>query len=183
MCRGAALPTNTPSIPCIFDPHGRAGICGDWLLGSSVESAALSGMALANHIADYLGSGGVRPEEFAVGLHNEFQSLEGHDIGQFPGNVISTDAKESGFFGQLNPYRKLVFSSIGDRHHDISPAFMEEKQKISNNCKPFEFSTNQFEYEAKYKMQIYGLHSEQQSSMLSIVLSSSDQSFTRHKHA
>lgn len=36
-------------------------------------------------IADYLGSGGVRPEEFAVGLHNDFQSLEGHDIGQFPG--------------------------------------------------------------------------------------------------
>ena len=51
MCRGAALPTNTPSIPCIFDPHGRAGICGDWLLGSSVESAALSGMALANHVS------------------------------------------------------------------------------------------------------------------------------------
>ncbi|GAY56012.1 hypothetical protein CUMW_168540 [Citrus unshiu] len=33
----------------------------------------------------YLGSDGVRPEEFAVGLHNDFQSLEGHDIGQFPG--------------------------------------------------------------------------------------------------
>lgn len=50
-CRGAALPTNTPGIPCIFDPHGRAGICGDWLLGSSLESAALSGMALANHVS------------------------------------------------------------------------------------------------------------------------------------
>lgn len=50
-CRGAALPTNTPGIPCIFDPHGRAGICGDWLLGSNLESAALSGMALANHVS------------------------------------------------------------------------------------------------------------------------------------
>jgi hypothetical protein len=49
--RGAALPTNTPGIPCIFDPHGRAGICGDWLLGSSLESAALSGMTLANHVS------------------------------------------------------------------------------------------------------------------------------------
>ena len=49
--RGAALPTNTPGIPCIFDPQGRAGICGDWLLGSSLESAALSGMALANHVS------------------------------------------------------------------------------------------------------------------------------------
>ncbi|KAM6577050.1 hypothetical protein CsatB_028887 [Cannabis sativa] len=81
---GAALPTNTPGIPCIFDPYGRAGICGDWLLGSSMESAALSGMALANHIADYFQNPGV-PDEFAVGLHTEFQPLEGHDIGQFPG--------------------------------------------------------------------------------------------------
>ncbi|KAK0602550.1 hypothetical protein LWI29_034648 [Acer saccharum] len=82
---GAALPTNTPGVPCIFDPHGRAGICGDWLLGSSVESAAVSGMALANHIAEYIQSGGVDPEEFAVGLYDEFRPLEGHDIGQFPG--------------------------------------------------------------------------------------------------
>ncbi|KAG9452573.1 hypothetical protein H6P81_005477 [Aristolochia fimbriata] len=82
---GAALPTNTPRVPCIFDPHGRAGICGDWLLGSSIEAAALSGMALADHIADYLRAGDSHRDEFAVGLHNEFQSIEGHDIGQFPG--------------------------------------------------------------------------------------------------
>ncbi|KAB1202723.1 hypothetical protein CJ030_MR8G002223 [Morella rubra] len=82
---GAALPTNTPSIPCIFDPHGRAGICGDWLLGSSLESAALSGMSLANHIADFFQSGEAHPEEFAIGLQNEFKPLEGCDIGQFPG--------------------------------------------------------------------------------------------------
>lgn len=36
-------------------------------------------------IADYLQSDGARPEEFAVGLQKEFQPLEGHDIGQFPG--------------------------------------------------------------------------------------------------
>lgn len=36
-------------------------------------------------IADYFRSGGTCPEEFAVGLHNEFQPLKGHDIGQFPG--------------------------------------------------------------------------------------------------
>lgn len=53
ICRGAALPTNTPGIPCIFDPHGRAGICGDWLLGSSLEAAALSGIALANHASTF----------------------------------------------------------------------------------------------------------------------------------
>ncbi|KAL6531410.1 hypothetical protein OROMI_027773 [Orobanche minor] len=83
---GTALPTNSPGIPCIFDPHGRVGICGDWLLGSSLEAAALSGMALANHIADYIQSGGTCPNEFAVGLHKEFQPLKGHDdIGQFPG--------------------------------------------------------------------------------------------------
>ncbi|KAK1313527.1 hypothetical protein QJS10_CPA06g01884 [Acorus calamus] len=82
---GAALPTNTPNIPCIFDPYGRAGICGDWLLGSSVEAAALSGMALADHIADYFESGGARPDEFAIGLNDAFQPIKGHDIGQFPG--------------------------------------------------------------------------------------------------
>ncbi|GAB4836018.1 hypothetical protein Ancab_000936 [Ancistrocladus abbreviatus] len=43
---GAALPTNSPGVPCIFDAHGRAGMCGDWLLGSSLESAAISGMAI-----------------------------------------------------------------------------------------------------------------------------------------
>ncbi|WVY94978.1 hypothetical protein V8G54_034066 [Vigna mungo] len=82
---GAALPTNTPGVPCIFDPFGRAGICGDWLLGSNIEAAVLSGIALANHIADYFQSPGSNAEEFAVGLNHEFQPLEGHDIGQFPG--------------------------------------------------------------------------------------------------
>lgn len=82
---GAALPTNTPGIPCIFDPLGRAGICGDWLLGSSLETAALSGIAMANHIADYLQSGGAHSDDFAIGLHDEFQPILGHDIGQFPG--------------------------------------------------------------------------------------------------
>lgn len=42
-------------------------------------------LGFAIQIVDYLQSGGVCPEEFAVGLHNEFQPLEGHDIGQFPG--------------------------------------------------------------------------------------------------
>lgn len=36
-------------------------------------------------IADYFQGGGAPPEEFAVGLHHEFQPLGGHDIGQFPG--------------------------------------------------------------------------------------------------
>ncbi|KAI3499732.1 hypothetical protein L1887_35541 [Cichorium endivia] len=62
---GAALPTNSPGIPCIFYPLGRAGICGDWLLGSSL---AISGISLANHTAGYLKSGGSRPDEFVVGL-------------------------------------------------------------------------------------------------------------------
>ncbi|KVH88588.1 uncharacterized protein LOC112501929 [Cynara cardunculus var. scolymus] len=92
---GAALPTNTPGIPCIFDPLGRAGICGDWLLGSSLEAAALSGISLADHTADYLKSGGSRPDEFAVGLHNDFQPLQGHDIGQFPGLESNKDICEA----------------------------------------------------------------------------------------
>lgn len=82
---GAALPMNTPGVSCIFDPLGRAGICGDWLTGSSIEAAVLSGMSLANHIADYFVSNGDQPEEFAIGLHEDLNAVEGHDIGQFPG--------------------------------------------------------------------------------------------------
>nr|ACU19410.1 unknown [Glycine max] len=78
---GAVFPTNTHGVPCIFDPFGRAGICGDWLLGSNIEAAVLSGIALANHIADYSQSPGTDPGEFAVGLNHEFQPLEGHGIG------------------------------------------------------------------------------------------------------
>lgn len=87
---GAALPRNTPGVPCIFDPYGRAGICGDWLLGSSMEAAALSGIALGNHMADYFQSGGTHLEEFAVGLHEGFKAVSGCDIGHFPG----LDSKE-----------------------------------------------------------------------------------------
>ncbi|WVZ91115.1 hypothetical protein U9M48_037328 [Paspalum notatum var. saurae] len=82
---GAALPMNTPGVSCIFDPLGRAGICGDWLSGSSIEAAVLSGMSLANHIADYFVNHGECPEEFAIGLHENLNQVEGHDIGQFPG--------------------------------------------------------------------------------------------------
>ncbi|KAH9699123.1 hypothetical protein KPL71_024222 [Citrus sinensis] len=78
MCGDAALPTNTPSIPCVLDPRGSAGICGDRLLASSSESAALSGwLLLSNH--------GIRSEVFDVGLQTNILPLEGHDIGQFLG--------------------------------------------------------------------------------------------------
>ena len=43
-------------------------------------------------IADYLKSGGARPEEFALGLNNGFETLGGHDIGQFSGLESSTEA-------------------------------------------------------------------------------------------
>jgi hypothetical protein len=44
---GAANPTNAPGVPFIFDADARVGMCGDWLLGSSVQSACLSGLAMA----------------------------------------------------------------------------------------------------------------------------------------
>jgi predicted NAD/FAD-dependent oxidoreductase len=47
---GAALPLKTPKTPCIFDGKGRVGICGNWLLGSNIEAAALSGQGMAEHV-------------------------------------------------------------------------------------------------------------------------------------
>ncbi|KAJ7538481.1 hypothetical protein O6H91_11G049800 [Diphasiastrum complanatum] len=84
---GAALPKNTPNVPCIFDPYGRVGVCGDWLLGSSVEAAVLSGMALANHISEFWYTEEASLAEYGIGLDNNFTSIVGHDIGQFPGSL------------------------------------------------------------------------------------------------
>lgn len=36
-------------------------------------------------MADYFQNRGAEPDEFAIGLQNEFEPLSGHDIGQFPG--------------------------------------------------------------------------------------------------
>lgn len=46
-------------------------------------------------IADYFQTGGAHPEEFAIGLQNEFQPLEGHDIGQFPGLESEKEINEA----------------------------------------------------------------------------------------
>lgn len=45
-------------------------------------------------IADYLQSDEACPEEFAVGLEKEFQAIQGHDIGQFPGVESSRQDSE-----------------------------------------------------------------------------------------
>lgn len=41
-------------------------------------------------IADYFSavSGGSNPDDFSIGLHQEFTHINGHDIGQFPGTDI-----------------------------------------------------------------------------------------------
>lgn len=37
---GAALPINSPGVPCIWDPQGRAGVCGDWVhSGGSMQAS------------------------------------------------------------------------------------------------------------------------------------------------
>jgi len=48
---GAALPLNSPGVPALLDPASRVGVCGDWLLGAGVQSAAASGLALARRVA------------------------------------------------------------------------------------------------------------------------------------
>ncbi|MCO5591133.1 hypothetical protein L7F22_045114 [Adiantum nelumboides] len=92
---GAANPVNSPLVPCIFDAYGRVGICGDWLLGSNLESAALSGMAMANHISAFCERKGLSPEEFSVGLEEVLLPLGGHDIGQFDEQEVAVKAAET----------------------------------------------------------------------------------------
>lgn len=90
---GAANPVNSPNVPCIFDAYGRVGICGDWLLGSNLEAAALSGMAMANQISAFCERKGFGPEEFSIGLEKELLPIiGGHDIGQFSGQQSAVEA-------------------------------------------------------------------------------------------
>eukprot|EP00850_Spirogloea_muscicola_P003810 SM000015S01310 [mRNA] locus=s15:1204096:1206459:- [translate_table: standard] len=73
---GAALPLNSPGTPCIFDAVGRVGICGDWLLSSTVEAAALSGIAL-----DFRDAQEEDLVLFSVGLEAPLADLRNEDIG------------------------------------------------------------------------------------------------------
>lgn len=81
---GAALPLNTPGVPCIWDAVGRVGVVGDWVNGGgSMQAAALSGQALARVIARQ--AAGVREEKGqSCGLHADFSILKDEEIGQFP---------------------------------------------------------------------------------------------------
>uniref|UniRef100_A0A7S0S6U3 Amine oxidase domain-containing protein n=1 Tax=Chlamydomonas leiostraca TaxID=1034604 RepID=A0A7S0S6U3_9CHLO len=93
---GAALPTNTPGVECVVDPHARVGICGDWLTGSSLQDAVRSGTTLANRIAALRGVQG--PELYAheLGLRQRFAPLAAGgataEIGGFPGLSITPRA-------------------------------------------------------------------------------------------
>lgn len=81
---GAALPLNSLQVPCILDPIGRVGVCGDWLLGASMQSAVLSGMALADQLAALRGKHAADAEQVAMGLRTPFVQLRNSDIGDFP---------------------------------------------------------------------------------------------------
>lgn len=83
---GAALPTNTPRVPCIWDPIGRVGVCGDWVAeGGSMQAAALSGAAMAERIDASRGRAPTDIADLALGLTTQLKPLLGEDIGQFPG--------------------------------------------------------------------------------------------------
>ncbi|PSC72920.1 hypothetical protein C2E20_4073 [Micractinium conductrix] len=83
---GAALPINSPRVPAIWDPMGRAGVCGDWVLeGGSMQAAALSGAALAHQIAASCGRQPTDLAGLALGLDTPFKQAGGEEIGCFPG--------------------------------------------------------------------------------------------------
>jgi hypothetical protein len=88
---GAALPLNSPQVPCILDPVARVGVCGDWLLGASIQSAWLSGQALADRLAALRGADAAAAQALATGLQDRFvpvQAASGSaaaEIGEFPG--------------------------------------------------------------------------------------------------
>lgn len=87
---GAALPLNSPKVPCILDPAARVGVCGDWLTGASLQSAWLSGRALADRLAALRGRSLEEAQQLAIGLQDPFVPLaeataSAAEIGEFPG--------------------------------------------------------------------------------------------------
>ncbi|WIA18940.1 hypothetical protein OEZ85_003609 [Tetradesmus obliquus] len=82
---GAALPTNTPNVPCILDAQARVGVCGDWLTGASLQSAVLSGWVLADRLAALRGVQGSAAAGLGLGLTEPFKPLREAEIGEFPG--------------------------------------------------------------------------------------------------
>jgi predicted NAD/FAD-dependent oxidoreductase len=73
---GAALPTNTPDIPCIWDARARVGVCGDWVAGKGrMQEAALSGVAMAQRIYATRGAGLEEAESLGLGLEKPFKKL------------------------------------------------------------------------------------------------------------
>lgn len=98
---GAALPLNSPKVPCILDPAARVGVCGDWLTGASIQSAWLSGQALANRLAALRGRGLAEAAELAIGLQEPFVPLAeatagaAAEIGEFPGCKVPAASQPS----------------------------------------------------------------------------------------
>jgi hypothetical protein len=97
---GAALPTNSPGVECVVDPHARVGICGDWLTGSSLQDAVRSGTTLANRIAALRGVQGPDLAAHEQGLRQRFSPLTAGggtaEIGGFPGLSITPRAGGAG---------------------------------------------------------------------------------------
>ncbi|KAG1676559.1 hypothetical protein FOA52_000102 [Chlamydomonas sp. UWO 241] len=70
---GAAVPLNSPQVPCILDPLARVAVAGDWVAGRNVQAGALSGLATARALAALRG---VAPRDAAaLGLRTPLVKL------------------------------------------------------------------------------------------------------------
>lgn len=111
-----ALPLNSPHVECIWDQKSRVGVVGDWLNGSSMEAAAVSGISLARRLAAQAQSQqGANAQkgleasshQYEIGLRDPFTPLVAdsgsHDIGGFPGLRFQSGG---GRTGNSQPHRQ-----------------------------------------------------------------------------
>ncbi|XP_064603386.1 LOW QUALITY PROTEIN: uncharacterized protein LOC135468857 [Liolophura sinensis] len=78
---GAAVPMNTleTSEECVFDGLHHVGVCGDWLVSPCIQGAAISGLALAEHIHKHASGLGTDSP-----LLQKFRPASSEMIGAFP---------------------------------------------------------------------------------------------------
>lgn len=78
---GAAVPINVlnNTEECVFDEKHQVGVCGDWLRSPCIQGAAVSGLALAEHIQKHsIG------QTAMTSLRSDFKGTMASAIGSFP---------------------------------------------------------------------------------------------------
>eukprot|EP00466_Bigelowiella_natans_P000139 jgi/Bigna1/125439/aug1.1_g147 len=123
---GAAQPGNIyAGGPCALDPTTNVGVCGDWMVAPSVEGAALSGLVLADAIADSMkNSPGERKGMGMLDLWRKTSSSQRHHRNnQNRGEGASERKEGNDNSGAFLPFSALLSSDSSKQENNSGDAY------------------------------------------------------------